>query len=151
MKKFKFTLQTVHSVRETRQEKESLTLAELRAEAGQAAARVASIEKIRLQTIEDYTLRLHSGEQLNAMEMELNSNHFASLNNLQKEAEKVLQEKKQACLRQVEIVTAAMREVKVTDQLRETQKERHQLEFARLEQNNVDELVSTNFARRAQK
>ena len=102
----------------------------------------------RHEAIENYTRRLGAGEQLDAMEMEMNSNHFTSLNRLQKEAEIDLQQKRSMCLKQVEFVTEAMREVKITDRLRETQKERHRLEISRQEQNEVDEHVSGAFARR---
>ncbi len=147
MKKFKFTLQTIHNVREMRQEKEKLVLSERQAEVSQAAAHVARLEKLRLEAIENYAKRLTSGEQLGAMEMELNSNHFTSLNRLQQEAEKILKQKQLACRQQGETVARAMREVKITDRLRETQKARHQTEYARQEQNNMDELVSANYAR----
>ena len=147
MKKFEFSLQTVHNVREMRQDKEKIVLSERQAEVNKAAASVAHFEKLRFESIENYSQRLNSGEQLSAREMELNLNHFASLNRLQQEAEKVLEQKKQACLQQGETVADAMREVKITDRLRETQKARHQIEFARQEQNNIDELVSANFAR----
>ncbi len=150
MKKFKFTLQTVHKVREMRQEKEKIVLGELRAEADDAASHAANVEKLRSEAIDNYSRRLKSDERLNPMEMELNSNHFASLMRLQQEAENIVEQKKRACVRQGETVAAAMREVKVTDQLRETQKERHQQEFARQEQNSIDELVTTKFARQMQ-
>lgn len=148
MKKFKFTLQTVHKVREMRQEKEKLVLGELQAELNKAAERVAHIEKMRIDAIEKYARRLNSGEQVCVMEMELNSNHFASVNCLQQEAETILKQKQQAYLRQGATVAAAMREVKITDRLRETQKSRHQTEFARQEQNNLDEMVSASYARK---
>lgn len=148
MKKFKFTLNTVHKVREIRQEKESLVLADLQAEADKAAARVAQIESLRHEAIENYSRRLASGEQVNAIELEMSSNHFASLDRLQKDAETDLALKRHACQRQIELVGEAMRDVKITDKLRETQKERHQLEYMRQEQNSVDDMVSATFARR---
>lgn len=147
MKKFKFTLQTVHNVREMRQEKEKIVLGELQTEANKISLQVAQIEKTRIDAIESYAQRLNSGEQLNAMEMELNLNHFASLNRLQQEAEKVLEQKNKACQMQGKTVAAAMREVKITDRLRETQQIRHQMESARQEQNSIDEMISANFAR----
>jgi len=147
MKKFKFTLQTVHNVRQMLQDKESLVLSQLQAEADQAAARVTHIEQMRLLAIDDYVLRLNNGEQMSPVEMELNSNHFASLNRLQQEAERTLAQKNQACRRQGEKVAAAMREVKVTDRLRENQLARHESEFIRKEQSSVDEMVSSRFAR----
>ncbi|CAN5362998.1 hypothetical protein BH10ACI2_BH10ACI2_06510 [soil metagenome] len=148
MKKFKFTLDTVHKVREIRMEKESVILSDLQAEAEKAAQSLANLETMRQEAIENYTRRIRSGEQMNSMEMELNSNHFASLDRLQKEAEAALALKRTACARQIQLVTEAMREVKVTDNLRETQMERHQLESDRQEQTIVDELVSATFARR---
>ena len=46
MKKFKFTLQTVHNVREMQQEKEELVLSERQTEVNQATARLAEIERL---------------------------------------------------------------------------------------------------------
>ena len=90
------------------------------------------------------------GKQLNAMEMELNANHFASLNTLQKEAEKTAEQKRLECLEQMEKVRTADVQVKITDKLRVDQQKRHQFEADREEQNNIDELVSTKFARLVQ-
>jgi len=147
MKKFKFTLQTVHNVREMRQEKEELILGQLQTEAVVAEEAVAQIENSRQTAIENYSLRLRSGEQLNPMEMELNSKHFASLNQRRIEGEQIVAQKKQACVRQTQTVAGAMREVKITGRLKETQQLRHDLDFARAEQNGIDELLSTRFAR----
>ena len=148
MKKFEFKLETVHKVREIRQDREAVILAELQEAANQAAQKVARIEAMRQKAIDNYTSRLASGEQLDAREMELNSNHFASLNRLQKDAEVELREKRHLCNQQIGAVTEAMRDVKITDRLRETQAERHRLEYSRQEQNGVDEHVSATFARR---
>lgn len=148
MKKFEFTLKTVHKVREIRQEKESTILANLQADAEKAARRVAQIEAMRHEAIESYSRRLTSGDQLNATELELSSNHFASLDRLQRDAEVELRVKQHACLRQIELVGEAMRDVKITDKLRESQEERHQQEYLRQEQNSVDDMVSAKFARR---
>lgn len=150
MKKFKFTLQTVHKVREMNSERENLTLSELQNDAEKAAERVEHIESMRNEAVEKYLRRLSSGAQLNSLEMELSANHFASLNALQKDAQRAVEEKRQACLRQMEVVKAARIEMKVTDKLRSDQKLRHQAEADRREQSSVDELVSTKFARHIQ-
>ncbi len=131
-----------------RKERENVVLVALRAEASKAEAKVADIENQRNEALDNYTRKLVSGQQLNPMEMELNADHFASLNRLQKEAEAVVEQRKLECLRQSEKVALAMREVKVTERLRDTQAERHQNEFERQEQNISDELVSSSFARR---
>ena len=150
MKKFKFTLHTVHKVREIKSERERLTLSELQQEAEKAASRVAHIEEMRNKAVENYLQKLSSGKHLNAMEMELNANHFASLNTLQKEAEKTAEQKRLECLEQMEKVRTADVQVKITDKLRDDQQKRHQFEADREEQNNIDELVSTKFARLVQ-
>jgi flagellar export protein FliJ len=147
MKKFKFTLEAVHKVREMRQDREKLVLGELQGEVNKAAARHENIQGSRVAAMDNYALRLCSGEQFDPIEMQLHSSHFESLNRLRMEAEQELEDKRQACLRQGETVAAAMREVKVTDRLRETQKTRHDLEYARREQNDIDELISASFAR----
>jgi flagellar export protein FliJ len=147
MKTFKFTLKTVHKVREMKEDREKIVLGECRAEVDQAAAHHENIEGSRVAAMEDYAQRLRSGEQFDALEMHLHSAHFDSLNRLRIDAEKELVNKKDAYLKQGENVAAAMREVKVTNRLRETQKARYDLEFARQEQNDIDELISASFAR----
>lgn len=151
MKKFKFNLQTVHNVRELKSERENLTLSELQSEVERAESRIAHIESMRAEAVERYIQRLSSGNHLNPREMELSSNHFASLNSLQNEAQKVADEKRLACLRQLEAVKAARVEVKVTDKLRDDQLRRHQQESDSLEQKGIDELVTANFTRNLQK
>lgn len=147
MKKFKFTLDSVHRVREIKKERESAVLANLRAEALRAEKRVAHIEDLRREAIETYTRRLTRGERIDALEMELSSRHFASLDRLQLEAEAELAERRKACEAQMGHLTEAMREVKITENLRETQRERHRFETERQEQANIDEMVATGFAR----
>lgn len=147
MKKFEFTLKTVHKVRELHEDREKLVLGERRAEVDQAAARHEYIEDSRTAAMEDYAQRLKAGEQLDALEMLLHSAHFDSLNRMRIESEKELEIKKDAYVKQGENVAAAMRAVQVTNRLRETQKARYDLEFARQEQNDIDELISASFAR----
>mgnify|MGYP001565909679 FL=1 len=148
MKKFKFTLQTVHNVREMKQEREEMTLAEIIMEVNRATERIAQIEKMRLEAVEKYTQRLRAGEVLNATEMELNAKYFNSLDGLQREAEKLLSEKNLACTAQRVKLAGAAREVKITDRLREQQYLRHQLEADKQQQINLDEIVSAGYARK---
>ena len=148
MKKFKFKLQTVHNVREMKQEKEQLVLSELQKEAAKAAERVAEIDQLRFKAIANYARRIECGQTIDPYELELNSNHIAALDRLQREAKENLEIKRQACARQSKTVAAAAREVKVTNRLRENQEQRHQLELERQDQNNIDEIVTSNFARR---
>ena len=125
-----------------------MTLAEMQSEVNLAAERIAQIEKMRFEAVEKYTQRLRAGEVLNATEMELNTKYFSSLDGLQREAEKILLEKNQACAAQRAKLASAAREVQITERLREQQVLRHQLETNKNEQNALDEMVSAGFARK---
>lgn len=149
MKKFKFSLDSVHKVREIAQDRESAVLAELRAEEIQVAERIEHIEAMRREALDKYTRRIASGERVDALELELSSSHFASLDRIQREAEETLLQKKLECDRQVSIVTEAMRKVKVTENLRETQLARHKADGDRQDQIAIDEIVNAVYARRS--
>ena len=140
-------MQTVHNVREMRQETEHQVLSQLLSETEKASERVRQIEQMRHQAIENYTLRLQAGASINAYELEMSSNHISTLDRLIREAREVVEQSKQACTKQRETLAAATRAVKITNRLRETQVSRHKSEADRQEQTAIDELVSANFAR----
>lgn len=148
MKKFQFSLQTVHNVRKMRQEKEEIVLSEMQADVERALADLTKIEQMRQAAIENYGLKLKKGEPMNPFEMELHTDHLRALDRLIREVQAKIEEKKQACARQSKVVADAGREVKITERLRENQQARFWLEQQRREQNALDELVSANFARR---
>lgn len=148
MKKFKFTLQTVHNVREMKQENEQLKLSDLQTEAARAAEQIERIEAAYLRAIESYSTKINSGRAMNIGEMELEAMHISALERQKRRAAEVLEERKRACAVQSQKLAAAAREVKITERLRETQAQRHRLEAEKTEQNQMDELVSANFARK---
>lgn len=148
MKKFKFTLETVHNVREMKQENEQLKLTELQAEVAKAAEQIEKIEAAYLRAIENYSNKVNSGRSMNIGEMELEAMHISALERQKRRAVEILEEKKRAAQAQSRNLAAAVREVKVTERLRETQALRHRIEADKHEQNAMDELVSANFARR---
>ena len=148
MKKFKFSLQTVHNVREMRQEKEEFVLSQLQADADRLAGRLAEFERMHLAAIENYAARMGTGGVINISEIELERNHITALDALIRKTRQELETKKKSCSQQAQKVAAAMREVKITDRLRETQKSRYNLEQSRHEQNSLDEIISAGFARR---
>lgn len=147
MKKFKFTLETVHNVREMKQENEQLILTQVQAEATKAAEQIEKIELAYLRAIESYSQKINSGRAMHIGEMELEALHISALERQKRRALEILEEKKRAVTEQRVKLAAASREVKVTDRLRETQAQRHRLETDKHEQNAMDELVSANFAR----
>lgn len=148
MKKFKFTLQTVHNVREMKQEAEQLVLSKLQNEAEQIAEQIERIEAEYIRAIENYSKKLENGKTLNIREMEFDAMQISELDKLKRRTNVILEEKKQACAAQSAKLAAAAREVKITDRLRENQALRHRLETAKNEQNALDEIVSANFARK---
>jgi flagellar protein FliJ len=148
MKKFKFTLQSVHNVREMVEEKELMVLSGLNLEAERASERLGQIEKTLLAAVENYNHMMAAGKPINVIEMELNSNHISELERQKAEARKELFEKKNACARQVVLATQAAQQVKVTDRLRENQATTHRSLIATKEQNTLDEMATIAFARK---
>lgn len=147
MKKFKFTLQTVHNVRELKQEREQLIFGELQNEVAKAVEQIEKIEEAYTRAIESYSTKLNCGRVMNMGEMELEALHISSLERQKRRAIEILAEKKRTVAEQRVKLAAAVREVKITDRLRENQVLRHRLETAKDEQNSLDEMVSANFAR----
>lgn len=151
MKKFKFKLQTVHSVREMRQEKEQFVLAQLQTEANKIREEIERIEQNRTNAIKKYLEKVNSGELINPAEMELNLRHIADLERRRRELQELLEEKKLACKEQSRKVAEANKKVKITERLRENQQDQYKQELEREEQNSLDEIISANFARRINK
>lgn len=148
MKKFKFTLQSVHNVREMLEEKELMVLSGLNLDAERAEERLTQIEKRLLAAVENYNRKLTAGAPVNVIEMELNSKHISALEKQKVEAREELLKKRNACAQQMALVTQAAQEVKVTGRLRENQVTTHRSMIAKKEQNTLDEMVTIGFARK---
>jgi flagellar export protein FliJ len=149
MKKFKFTLQSVHNVREMREEKELMVLSQLNLEAEQAAERLTAVEGALVTAVEQYNNRIKPGEAINAMEMELNSHHISALRRQKTVAREEVLERQDARARQITQVTQAARDVKVTGRLRDNQVKDHRLAASRHEQNALDEMATISFSHRS--
>ena len=147
MKRFKFSLQTVHNVRELQLEKEEITLSDLLAEAMRAEEQLTLNRQMRLEAAETYSRKLREREPLSAYEMEMHTKHLHSLDRSIEQASALVEEKKEAVRIQREVVAAAGKAVKVTERLRDFQEDRHRTELARTEQTDLDEMVSSGFAR----
>jgi flagellar export protein FliJ len=148
MKKFKFTLQSVHNVREIREEKELMVLSGLNLEAERASEKVAQVEGALKSAVENYNRKSGAGEPINVIEMELNSRHISALERQKVEARTQLREKQNACSDQMVQVTHAAQQVKITNRLRENQASDYRLNLARHEQSALDEMATTGFARK---
>lgn len=147
MKKFKFTLETVHNVREMRREREEMVLSQLNAEAEKTAGRIRELENRQTAAIEAYARKMQAGTMINIGEIELERNHIAALDRLIRETRQTLEQQQLTCRQQTQKVAAAMQLVKVTDRLRDVQRARHDRDAAREEQTAIDDLVSAKYAR----
>jgi flagellar export protein FliJ len=149
MKKFKFTLQSVHNVRELREERELMVLSQLNIEAERASEKLAAVETAIIEAVENYNRKFRIGEQVNVTEMELGSRHISALEMQKAAAREELLRRRSACQQQIGVVTRAAQEVKVTGKLRESQMAAYRLSAAQHEQNSIDEMVTIGFARNA--
>ena len=148
MKKFEFKLAAVHKVREMNEEKELSKLAQLREEVTETEKLIEDIESTRLGVMEDYLNGFQTGEAIQPAELDLYSRHFASLEKRRLEAEEALKEKRNACQMQVEELSKAAMDVKVTESLRDKQKAHFDRELSKKEQSSLDELTGAKFASR---
>jgi len=149
VKKFKFNLDSVHQVRELRQEKEQSVLAQLQQIAAVAEERLNDLKQRRTNALVSYSESMSSGRPLDPRELEMHSRHITALDRLREEAERVVEEKRLACRGQVQVLAEAAREVKVTSKLRAKKKAVYDLETAKSEQNALDEITSAKYARQA--
>ena len=148
MKKFKFSLQTVHNVREMRREREEFVLSQLLGEVEKTAQRIDELERKHLAAIEAYAGKMRTGAVVNINEIEFERDHIAALDRLLRETRAEHERQQATCRQQTQKVAVAMQAAKVTDRLRESQESRHRHEQARAEQSSVDDLVSAAYARR---
>lgn len=146
MKKFKFSLQTVHELRESKRDQELSKLAELQNALAQITEELEQAERERHEATENYANKIQAGELL-SFEIALMLDYLRSLATREQAARARLEQARQACLSQSRNVAEASREVKVTSALRERHHARHLLEMNRAEQTALDEMVSINFAR----
>ena len=148
MKKFKFSLETAHKVREIKEEKELTTLAQLREKVSATERLIEEIERTRVELMDRYISSLQTGTAAHAAELDLYSRHFAYLERKRVAAEKELKEIRIACSEQVAVLSDAARAAKVTGSLRDKQKAFHDKENAKSEQAALDEITGAKFARR---
>lgn len=147
MKKFKFTLQSVHRVRAAQQDREVAALDRLRQQAEQDARSLADVISKHCDAVEAASKRFAAGEHIDPFELAASYDHIASLEQARRDAEAVLENSRRACEVQREKVEQAARDVKVTENLKEKQMIKHRSEVSRAEQGVIDELTSATIAR----
>ena len=140
MKRFRFSLQTVHNLREARRDEEEQRLAQAAAVINAATEAVAEIERQRAAV--EAKLAKATGPLCTA-ELTLQVNYLELLAQREHEAREQLAALEREREAQREVTLAATREAKVTGQLRARQQARHTAEMVRAEQQLLDELAVT--------
>jgi flagellar export protein FliJ len=148
MKRFKFTLQTVHDLRETALDKAEREMARISSEISDAEAQLHEATRIRLAAAEDYISSFIAGGPPAAHEISLRASYLDLLARREAEAQARLAALTRQREAQRERVAEAARAAQVTATLHERQRARHNLEAKRAEQNMLDELATLAAARR---
>ncbi|HYE73991.1 MAG TPA: flagellar export protein FliJ [Blastocatellia bacterium] len=147
MKRFKFSLQTLHELRERAREEAESKLSQAHAKVAQAEAALEQAQLARNLALENNAHYLSSG-QINSHEVAMRADYIAVLDRRIAEAWQQLNQaqiEREARMR--EAVKAAMA-AEATAKLREKHRARHESEVARTEQEWLDELATLASARR---
>ena len=147
MKKFRFSLQTVHDLRAKARDAAEQELAHAFSHVRDARFELEATIQLREQVTDDYAAALHA-DSLDPQDAALRNDFLRSL--IERETEH------RAHIAQLEEVVAAKREhlarlareAQVTARLREQHLSRHCSEVARHEQNMIDEAATLIAARR---
>ena len=146
MKKFRFSLQTVHDLREARRTEAERALAATARAVHEVAEQLEETKLVQERATDAFASRLQSGE-IDPFEATLSVNYLAALTQRKLETHARLRELEQARERQRETTIEAARSAETTARLRLRQSERHQLEVARTEQQLLDEMATLAQAR----
>lgn len=147
MKRFKFSLQTLHDLREQEREEAERALAQAAAEVTQAAARVEELRAAINEAVLAYAASLQTKE-LKPHEAQMHTEYLVTLDQQLAAA----RAHHTACERQREVrlqeLVKASAAAEATTKLREQYYARYVAELAREEQTLMDELATIAAARR---
>lgn len=146
MKKFRFSLQTLHDLREARRDEAERTLVRTAAASAEAAETLSETRLAHARASDAYAHSLRAGE-IDPFEATLSVNYIASLLQREREDHARLKERERAHEAQQKITADAACEAEATSRLRDRQRERHRLETARTEQGILDEMATLSHAR----
>ncbi len=146
MKKFRFSLHTVHQLRERAQAAAEAELARANGEVAQAIETLAAATQARENAMNTYTQMLLSG-RISQAETTLRAAYLVVLAERIAEAQQNLaeRERRREIVRQ-QVITATTR-AEATATLRDQQLAAHRAEAAREEQEQLDEIATLRAAR----
>jgi flagellar export protein FliJ len=147
MKRFQFSLQAVHNVREMRRDAAELALAAVAAELKGAQAQLETVLRRRQSAMENYLL-LHQSKEIEGTTFAWHTDYIGSLFLLERRARAVTVQIEARIAGKRQALTEAARQTKTTANIRERQRERHRQESAQHEQKVLDEMAIVAVARR---
>lgn len=147
MKRFKFSLQAVHNVREIRRDAAERALAAVAAELQGAQEHLERVLTRRQSAMNNYLL-LHQAHKVEAATFATHTDYIGSLILLERRARALILQVEERIASKRQVLTEASRQTETTANLRERQRERHHLESAQHEQKVLDEMATIAVARR---
>ena len=147
MKKFRFSLQTVHDLRAKARDAAEQDLAHAFAAVRDARFDLEAAVSLREQVTDDYTAALRANS-LDAQDAALRNDFLRSLIDREAEHHAHIAKLEETVVAKREHLARLAREAQVTARLREQHLSRHCFEVARHEQNMLDEAATLIAARR---
>ncbi|HET6975115.1 MAG TPA: flagellar export protein FliJ [Pyrinomonadaceae bacterium] len=140
MKRFEFSLQAVHNVREIKREAAERELVLATRELSRANEQLQEVLQHRESAVNEY-LALHQSEEVHAHTIATHMDYIGSLLENERFARSVIRNlEKNVDVRRGEL-TEASRQSETTANLRERQRDRYRQELAREEQKILDEMA----------
>lgn len=147
MKRFQFSLEAVHNVREMRRDAAERAMAAVAAELQGAQAQLEKVMRQRQSAMENYVL-LHQSTKIEAAHFASHTDYLGSLSLHERHARVMILQVEEKLTLKRQALTEASRQTKTTTNIRERQRERHHLEMAQHEQKVLDEMAVIAVARR---
>jgi len=147
MKRFKFSLQSVHDLRESRREVAERELADANGELYRAKAQLEEVVRSRQKALERYLL-IYQSREIEVSMITAHTDFIGSLFRREREARAHILEVEAKIEQKRRVVTEALRDTETTAKLRDRQRQQHELEINRNEQTTLDEIAVMSVARR---
>lgn len=147
MKRFHFSLQAVHNVREIRRDAAQVALAAVAVELQGAKTILETVLRQRQSAMDKY-LALQQSTEIEAATFASHTDYIGSLLLLERQAHATILQVEEKITIKRQFLTEASRQTETTANLRERQRARHRLEIAQHEQKVLDEMAVVSVTRR---
>jgi flagellar export protein FliJ len=147
MKRFHFSLEVVHNVREMRRDAAERAMAVVAAELQGAHSQLERVLRQRQSAMAGYLL-LHQSTEIEAAHFASHTDYLGSLILHERQARNMILQVEEKLVVKRKALIEASRQTKTTTNIRERQRERHYLEIAQHEQKVLDEMAVASATRR---